>query len=323
MKCARHRLLQKIGGLHALTRIIFSFCLVFTLGTSAKARIKVGIVLQETRSDRFDEFHNNIKDMPFATLHLTGDGLAQVEFQRTVIKVAADNTGLDLVDHQTEDDEGFDELWNRGLTAGANEAAVGGGLQKTEYGWLILRLSLTLKKNAAQARTIRELSGEVDLFAPKRDPDSIVEVKDFQKLRGASMISRVLSAAGIELNTITKVQAEALDRSKGLDGQQCGKGQLDAADEKPHVILHIKNSKQQLVALEFQDKNGHKIEVTGMIGRAVLTDDWKIFEFRSDLPDAARLVIYLATPKSVIKVPFTFTNLALPSDHPSGFFPSL
>jgi len=307
-----HQLIGTGVGLNAARRLFFSLCVVFVLGTSAKAQIHAQIEVQETRSDRLDEFHMNIKDQPFATLELTGGGLANVEFQRTVVKTAVDDTGLDLVDHQAGEEKEFDELWERGSIAGINGDIVYGGLQKKENGGLILRLSLTLKKNAPQAHAIKQLSGEVDLFTPKHDPDSVVEVEDFQKLRGESMVSPLLSAAGIELNTITKEQAEALDKSKSIECQQCGKAQLDALDEKPHIILHIKNSKQRLVAVEFQDKSRHNIEITGTTGPVVLTDDWKVFEFRSKLPDTARLVIYLSTPKSIIKVPFSFTNLALP-----------
>ena len=177
-----------------------------------------------------------------------------------------------------------------------------------------MRQSLLLKKNAPQARTIRELSGEVDLFAPKHDPDSIVKVENFQKLRGKPMASPLLSSAGVELNNLTREQAEALVKSESLDLEcrQCEMEQLATIDKVPHITLQIKNPNQKLVALEFQDADGHQITGTESWGSLDVANDWMSFEFDSKLPDTARLVIYLATPKSLVKVPFSFTNVSLP-----------
>ena len=42
------------------------------------------------------------------------------------------------------------------------------------------------------------------------------------------------------------------------------------------------------------------------------TGDIRVFEFTEPVPQDAQLTIYLTTPKSTVKMPFSITNIALP-----------
>jgi len=65
--------------------------------------------------------------------------------------------------------------------------------------------------------------------------------------------------------------------------------------------------------VEFQDESGKKIPGNGWSSSGNRkTKESKTYNFQSKLPDSTRLVIYLATPKSVVTVPLTLKDVFLP-----------
>jgi len=79
------------------------------------------------------------------------------------------------------------------------------------------------------------------------------------------------------------------------------------------ITLKITDPKKKIVGIEFQDTRGNKINDLGFSGINMFGTETKTYRFASPFPNDARLVIYLDSPNAYLKVPFSFTNLLLPS----------
>jgi len=147
--------------------------LISTIAIVASADAQVQTQLGDVKDSRTTgQFFGGLE----VKIKLLGDSVADAESIRTVINTAVDDTGRDLVDHEKEQ--------NKFVTRDGQSRQI----------W---ELNLNLKNPMRKATTIKELTGEADLFVPKNDPDSIVKVDDFQKQGGQPIASPALSAAGI------------------------------------------------------------------------------------------------------------------------------
>ena len=208
---------------------------------------------------------------------------------RALVKTAVDDTGCDLVDHEKEIKE------FNGLNSGQNN-------------WLQLKL----KNPARKAGTIKELSGEVELYVPKNDPESILSVESFQKVCGKPIEAAVLTEAGIKIIAYTKEQSDAI-RAKKVDDPEAFEDMSHLSMGAQNAItLRIHDPNLKLIGIVFQNADGKKILSNG--GGCGFKDNrqLKICTFNSQLPENARIVIYIATSKSVIKAPFSLLNVVLP-----------
>ena len=71
-----------------------------------------------------------------------------------------------------------------------------------------LVLTLALKSPPREATALREVSGEVELLMPGRDPNSVADVKDFLDAPGRSLASPALAASSVELVVLGPAQLE-------------------------------------------------------------------------------------------------------------------
>jgi hypothetical protein len=274
-----------------MKKLIPFLCLAFVLAAAAQAQIPPQAQTPQVQTQLGDITDSRTTGQFFAGLEvnikLLGDVVADaVSLQRTV-KTAMDDTGRDLIDHEKEKNK-FEKL-HRNSGQGAE-------------------LKLKLKNPSRKAATIKELTGEAELFVPKNDPDAIVKVPDFQKSGGKKIELPSLAAAGIELTIYTKEQQAA---EKAKDGGDFG-SMFNMGGGPNDINVQIKDPSQKLVDIEFQDASGEKIKTNGWSAMGEPKQMSKTFIFSSKLPDNAVLVIYLSTPKSMITVPFTLTNVPLP-----------
>ena len=272
---------------------------VFVIVASAEAQVQTQ--LGDVKDSRTTgQFFGGLE----IKIKLLGDSAADAESIRTVINTAVDDTGRDLVDHEKQ----------------KNEFVKRNG--QSQQSW---ELSVNLKNPARKATAIKELTGEADLLVPKNDPDSIVKVVDFQKLGGRPIASPALSAAGIEIVAYTKEQVDAEKAKQAEEAKKNPKanigeaiagafGELFNIGGGPNSItVQLKDPKGIVADVEFQDESGKKIQGNGWSSSGDRkTKESKTYNFQTKLPDTTRLVIYLATPKSVVTVPLTLQDVFLP-----------
>jgi hypothetical protein len=279
------------------TPIILSLCVAFALAITAKAQVQTQLGdVEDSRTT--GQFFGGLK----VQIKLLGDPVTDALSRRIIVKTAVDDTGRDLVDHEKEKNE-FEAFNHNG---GQNH------------------IDLKLKNPARKASTIKELSGEVELFTPKNDPDSVVTIAGFQALGGKPIESPALAAAGIEISTYTKEQSDTAKAKNAEKNKKDSKANIgDALSEAfagmfsggggPNdITVQTKDPSLKLVQIEFQDASGKKIKQNGWSSHSDHGTEMKTYNFPSKLPETTQLVIYISTQKSIVRAPFVLTNIFLP-----------
>jgi len=277
-----------------------SWLLVFIcLAASASAdAIDVRVTVTEVSDRRSTgQFFNNLE----VKLKLTGDEAAEIRGIKTSITTAIDDTRRNLLPSE-KSSFGFETMGE----SGAGPAVM-----------------LTLKNPARKATVIKELSGELQLFIPGRDPAATVLVKDVKRSVGKPIANPALEKAGISVIVLTKKEYDQIRKEEEQKAKDtAGKQGLDQAllkafegllgsffDVGEHdLILKISDPTAKLIELEVLDGKGARISGQG----SMKTGDLRILNYAEALPADAQLRLFLNTQKSVLSLPLKLVDIALP-----------
>jgi len=241
-------------------------------------------------------------------------GLGSVKFSVTT---AVDDSGKNLID---------DSGWmSEGAVFGVNS---------------VYSTSITLKNPGPQAKSLKVLAGDVEAYDPSQDPAATVEVDSFPKTYGQPVQSPALVAAGIKL-TICHTPAQA-DTAKGSPTpagifsmtvetsstvtsisspappgkkKKFRKKKIQQQQPAPPaytVIIQDSDPNQKIGSIMFEDATGNRIMENDSSTNTINADETRTYDFANPLPDTTRLTVYLHTPKTDVKIPFSFSNVALP-----------
>jgi len=234
-------------------------------------------------------------------LKLSGAGVDGARGARAVVKTATDDTGRNLVkeDKKTPD---FEKPAGEGLPS----------------------LKLDLRNPARRAARVKEISGQVEIFLPDRDPSALARAPGFLSRMDQPVAAPALKAAPAE---VTAVSRKTYDAEKKKDEERRKKesesagiaGAMASAfsglfeglfgDIGEHdVLLKVNDPGKKLFGVEVLDAQGKRIE--GM-GSMKIGSFW-ILKFSEKLPADAGLTVYLLTPKALVTAPFSLKDVALP-----------
>ena len=277
-----------------------SWLLVFIClaGSASADAIDVRVSVTEVSDRRSTgQFFNNLE----VKLKLTGDDAAEIRGIKTSITAAVDDTRRNLLSSE-KSGSGFETIGE----SGAGPA-----------------MTLTLKNPARKATVIKELSGELQLFMPGRDPAATVLVKDIKRSVGKPIANPVLEKAGITVIVLTKKEYDQIRKEEEQKAKDtAGKQGLDQAllkafegllgsffDVGEHdLILKISDPTAKLIELEVLDGKGARISGQG----SMKTGDLRILNYAEALPADAQLRLFLNTQKSVLSLPLKLVDIALP-----------
>src|SRR5689334_16134805 len=222
------------------------------------------------------------------------DPLKDVQGFRIAIDKATDDTGLDLVTPHSNgrEFEGVDSL----------------GKDKN--------FKQEFKSPHRNAATIHELTGNVELFVPKKDPTAMVVISGFQKHLGTPINSDTLKSVQLQVVVRTARQYAALRKEHQV--QQAKTQHKNQPSPKPHfnpissveeepnnIAVSSQGVTANLVDFEFRDQADKPIDAKRRMNiyepggnRTV------IYHFNSPPPETTELVLLVSTPGAVIKVPF-------------------
>lgn len=142
----------------SLLSVLILTSAALSLSPSAKAQVQAQIAeVKDTRTT--GEFFAELE----VKFKLLGNAVADAQSIRVQVKTAVDDTGRDLLDPRKMENQFARNERVDGQSRG---------------------LSLKFKNPSRKAATIRELTGEADLFVPKNDPNCVLIVNNFQKLGG-------------------------------------------------------------------------------------------------------------------------------------------
>jgi len=243
-------------------------------------------------------------------LKLTGDDLADAKAARVVLRKAVDETDRDLLPEQKRDED-------------FQTSSGSGGPD----------LKISLKNPARGASAIKEVSGDVELYAPSRDPAATVVVDRLTSRMDKPVDSAALKAQKIGVRLVSpKVhRADAKKREAEMDAEmekhaeQMNKevGDDKTAEALMGLVKAFSGMMNEVgdndVILQIQDEGGKILDVE-VVGKSGVIDTrgsmssggLKILQFGEKLPPDAKLRFLLKTKKAVLSTPFTLTNVPLP-----------
>ncbi|MFY9608569.1 MAG: hypothetical protein WAU45_08140 [Blastocatellia bacterium] len=254
-------------------------------------------------------------------LKIVGDVLVDAKGIRVSVDAAIDDTGRDLINEKTEKSE-FTEIDMSDKTATTAKVA--------------------LRNPVRQATAIQELSGSIELFIPRRDVESVATITNLSRNLGVPISASALKSAGIDLVIWNKAQFETRKKAeeeklkKELEAKRKKEGEGASEDdigdsladglqkmfgslfsgfgrmEENSLAFQITDPQSRLVNIEFEDERGKPIGTNGRMTMGGGKEKTSIYEFSEKLPPAARVRIYVLTPKATIKVPFKLTGVPLP-----------
>ena len=295
--------------------LVFSAMLAVTIASNCVGQVKVAAgVVKDTR--RSDGFFNNLD----IQLKINGEALSGARGIRISVSKALDDAGTNLINDEKRR-KSFEELdsGNEGET----------------------KIDINLKSPVRRATVVQEVSGTIEIFAPQKDPRSIILVPAFLKIIGKPVSNAVLKAQGIEVIIWTKEIFEARKKAeearlkkemedKTKKAEQSGKLE-DALEllgeglakafgsmfssfaemEANDIAFNVTDPGSKLISIDIEDEKGKAIERNG---RMTIGGDPRtmIYNFKDKLPATARIRLYLLTPRSVTTVPFKLTAVPLP-----------
>lgn len=246
-------------------------------------------------------------------LKLAGDDLADAKAARVLVQKALDATGRDLLPEEKREED-------------FRETGSGAGLK------------VSLKNPARAAVAVKEVSGEVQMFMPGRDPASIASVEKFQSRMDKALSAPGLKAAQVDVKLISpktyranfqKSQAEfekEMEKNReemrkeaekeGMDAKQAeglmelAKGLMGMMGEvgENDLVFEIKDRQKRLFDIEVVSKAGEKIDRNG----SMTSGDVRILHFSQKLPPDAKLRFLIRTDKSLVRAPFALKDVPLP-----------
>ena len=243
-------------------------------------------------------------------LKLTGDDLADAKAARVLLTKAVDESGRDLLPEKRSEED-------------FRKSSGSGGPD----------LKVNLKNPARGAGAIKEVSGDIELYAPSRDPAATVVVDRFISRMDKPIDSAGLKSQkiGVRLVSPKTHRAEAKKREAEMDAEMKkheAEMKKEAGDDKTAEALmgRVKAFSGMMnevgdndVILQIQDEGGklQDVEVVGKSGvissnGSMSSGGLRILNYSEKLPPDAKLRFLLKTKKSVLKTPFTLTNVPLP-----------
>lgn len=192
----------------------------------------------------------------------------------------------------------------------------------------IKSFELKLKNPARKATTIKELTGTVELLVPKNDPTCSIVLDHFEKHMNVPVESDALKSAGVDVVPRTGRQYEAREQKNQAEGMKAAsqeqRKRMQAFASRPSnmrmdpndIAVSIEAGNNKVVGFEFRDESNKTIQPSGS-GVSYRQDGPRFeraltYHFNAPLPEKAKLVILLATPGALVKVPFTLTDIPLP-----------
>ncbi|MDQ5859248.1 MAG: hypothetical protein M3542_13355 [Acidobacteriota bacterium] len=234
-------------------------------------------------------------------LKIGGDGAAGVRGARALVKKAEDETGRNLL-KEGEKKPDFE-------TSMSDSAPT---------------LKLELRNPARKAKKVREVSGQVELYLPARDPAAVARLDGFLSRMDRPAASPALKAAQTEVTVVSRKtydaekKKDAERRRKEAESAGIGGAMVEAFSglfeglmgdiEENDVLVKVTDPGKKVFNVEVYDAKGAKIDGAG----SMTVGTFRILKFPEKLPADASLRVYLLTPKSVVTTPFQLKDVALP-----------
>ena len=234
-------------------------------------------------------------------LKLTGEAAGEARGARATVEKAVDDTGRNLVKEGARPPE-FEKPTGQGSPG----------------------LKLDLRNPARRAKSVREISGQVEVFLPDRDPAAVASADRFLSGMDRPIASPALKASHTEVTVVSRKTYDAEKKKdeerKKKEAESAGvagavvnafsglfEGLFGDIGEND-VLVRVNDPGKKVFGVKVFDAAGKPIDNAG----SMKVGDFWILKFTEKVPADASLRIYLMTAKAVVTAPFSLKDVALP-----------
>lgn len=234
-------------------------------------------------------------------LRLTGEASAGARGARATVEKAVDDTGRNLIKEKNDSND-FAKSSGDGPPA----------------------LKIELRNPARRATKVRELTGQVELFVPERDPSARARVAKFASRMDRPIAAPALKAVGAVVTVVSRNTYEAEKkkdaerRKKEAEGAGIAGAMVNAFAGlfegmfgdigENDVLVRVEDKGKKVFLVDVVDAAGKPVEGMG----SMKVGDFWILKFTEKLPADAGLQVDVMTPKSMVTERFALKDVALP-----------
>ncbi|MDP9192484.1 MAG: hypothetical protein M3P06_12360 [Acidobacteriota bacterium] len=235
-----------------------------------------------------------------------------VEASRVLIAAATDDSGRSLLDPEASEPQ-LDPNFRGSLTGRDDKVPPPA------------TVSVTLENPDRKAKTVKEVRGEIELYMPGKDPNSVAEIAKFMSSSGKPLAHKALKANGVEISLVSPAQLTAerkrLSDAKRKEYIEAGWAPGEDLDsmvksyseslltvEESDVLARIKDPNARIQDIAYIDAAGEikRISTRTDEGFTYLTT-W------GEKPQADwKLKVSMKTPKNLVRYSFVLKDVALP-----------
>lgn len=279
---------------------------VFVLiSIGAEAQQKIDLTVRQVNDRRTTGgFFNNLS----IAVELPKLKSAEIAASRVFITSATDDSGRDLRDPEASEPQ-F-ELNSRAMMPDAPPMPA--------------TITLTLENPDRKATKVKEVRGEIELYMPSKDPNSVAEIPKFTTMSGKAISHKALKANGVEISMVSPAQAEA-ERKRRAEAKK--KEYAEIGYEGEALADMVKSLMEGVLGVEESDllvkiKDPNKriqdinyIDGAGEVKMVSMREDegFVILSTWGGKPEADwKLKVNMKTPKSLARYQFALSDVPLP-----------
>lgn len=233
---------------------------------------------------------------------------SEVAASRVIVSAASDDTGTDLLDPDAGKD--LEPNMRMSMAGEVNNDPV--------------TVSVSLKNPSRKATKVKEVRGEIELYMPSKDPNSVAQIPKFVLLAGKPLTHKALKANGVTITLLTPAQLadekKRLGEIKRKEAQASGyTGEdLDAVVasyldgllnvEPGDLPMRVSDPQKRIQDITYIDAAGETKRFSSHEDQGIT-----VFSAWGETPSPDwKLQVSMKTPKNVTRQPFTLANVALP-----------
>jgi hypothetical protein len=185
-------------------------------------------------------------------------------------------------------------------------------------------ISVMLKNPDRKATKVSEIRGEIELFMPSKDANSVAEIPKFVSMSGKSLAHKALKANGVEIALLSAAQIEAEKKrraeAKKKEYAELGYSGEDLANvvtsfleslfgvEENELLARIKDPNKRIQQISYIDAGGE-------VKPVMMRDEEGLIHLSTwaGKPQADwKMRVSMKTSKNVVRYAFALDDVPLP-----------
>ena len=258
-----------------------AFVLLFTFAAQAQKAVDVRVEQIADRRTSSGTFSSLTLSLEMPTVMSS-----TVAASRVLVSAATDDAGNSLLPDAEREVQFAENMRAEMLPRGAKDGPVS--------------VSLELKNPPRTATMIRDARGEIELFMPSKDANSIAELTKFMPASGKAVSHKALKANGVEITFLTAAQIDA-ENAKREDWAKI-------QPQEGEIVVRIKDPNKRVYDWRYINAAGEpkRVSVNDSDGIGVISS-WS----EKMQPDG-KLRVTMKSAKNTVKYPFALKDVPLP-----------